>query len=318
MKNRMTYRGFKLSLLLGLGMLAGAAQADMQEAREAMNANDYPAAVKALDEVIAGSSDDSKARFLKGLALARSGDTDAALNVFNELSQDRPQMAEAWNNLGVLRARNNKLVSARDALQKAVQLNPDYGPAQENLGDVYVALGRNAYARAADLESENRVVQSKHQQLASFLNNAQSATAGSATSQTASTGGSQSGSAAASAGDDSGDDSGDKRAVRDAINQWAQAWSDQDVQAYLNAYSDDYQPANGQSRSAWASERRERVSAPASINVSLSDMTVRIEGDGEAQATFQQRYESNTYQDQERKRVTLTQEDGGWRILRER
>ena len=55
-------------------------------------------------------------------------------------------MAEAWNNLGVLRARDNDLEGAQSALEKAVEINPQHGPAQENLGDIYVAMAQGAYS----------------------------------------------------------------------------------------------------------------------------------------------------------------------------
>ena len=107
------------------------------------------------------------------------------------------------------------------------------------------------------------------------------------------------------------------RVLRGALEDWATAWSNQNVQGYLNAYSDNFEPAGGQSLAAWARERRERVSAPAWIKVGLNNIDVTPLADGEVRATFDQHYRSNTYEDRERKRVTLKREDGGWRIIRE-
>lgn len=283
----------------------------MQAAREAMDTNNYPEAVKALDEVIAQSPDNTDARFLKGLALARSGDIDAALDVFNKLTDDAPDMAEAWNNLGVLRARRNKLESAHDALREAVRLKPHYGPAQENLGDIHVALARNAYARAGEAESDNDSVKRKQQQLVSILNTdvvvQQTADNDEASSD-------QTAAADTSDENHSNQRADAENAVRDAVKQWAKAWSDQDVDAYLDAYQADFQPTGGKSHAAWAKQRRERVSSPASIDIDLSDMSVQFEGDDTAKVSFKQRYTSDTYQDQERKTLTLNRQDGHWRI----
>ena len=142
----MRTRRFALAALTAAGV--SIAHADMQAARQALSEGDYAQAVEQLEAVLAERPDDSKARFLKGLALARSGDTQAAISVFERLTGQRPDMAEAWNNLGVLRARRGSLTGARDALQRAIRIDPKHGPAQENLGDIYVALAREAYGRA--------------------------------------------------------------------------------------------------------------------------------------------------------------------------
>ena len=164
----MTIR-FKTSAATALIVAAlsgGVAHADMDAARDALSRNDYASAVEQLNAVLAKSPNNAEARFLKGLALARSGDTAAALDTFNALVADNPEMAEAWNNLGVLRARNNDLEGAQTALEKAVEINPQHGPAQENLGDIYVAMAQGAYARAGELESDNAIARAKSQQLA--------------------------------------------------------------------------------------------------------------------------------------------------------
>ena len=108
-----------------------------------------------------------------------------------------------------------------------------------------------------------------------------------------------------------------RAAVEQALETWAQAWSDQNVQRYLNAYSDNYRPRGDASLTDWAQSRRQAVTGPAWIRVDISDMQVSLLGDDRAQASFNQHYESNTYEDRERKRVTLVREDGGWRIVRE-
>ena len=110
MTNRI--RTVAATTLIVAGMHGGVAHADMDSARDALSRNDFPAAIQALDEVLADTPSSAEARFLKGLALARSGDTDGALDVFNRLVKSNPDMAEAWNNLGVLRARENDLEGA--------------------------------------------------------------------------------------------------------------------------------------------------------------------------------------------------------------
>ncbi|MES1951202.1 TPR repeat-containing protein [Salinisphaera sp. S4-8] len=295
--------------LIVAALSQGVAHADMDAARDALSRNDYAGAVKQLDGVLAKTPGNAEARFLKGLALARSGDTQGALDVFNALVSDNPEMAEAWNNLGVLRARDNDLEGAQAALEKAVEINPEHGPAQENLGDIYVAMAQGAYARAGELESDNAIARAKSQQLAEFIGGGMSA--GSAKSSKPTPPAVPNVTARTKAPVDI-----DTSTPQSTLQSWAQVWSAQDVNGYLSMYSDDFVPDDGMSRSAWAAQRRQRVSAPKRIDVSLSDTQIKRRGE-QALVTFTQRYKSNSYQDRERKALLMQESADGWRILRE-
>ncbi|MFC3105641.1 L,D-transpeptidase Cds6 family protein [Salinisphaera aquimarina] len=317
----------KTTLALAVAALTiGIAQADLGSARDALAAGNYSDAITDLDQVLEKSPKNEEARFLKGLAFARSGDTDSALKVFNALVEDQPDMAEAWNNLGVLRARDGDLTGARDALQQATRIDPQHGPAQENLGDIYVALARNAYSRAGELESDNALARAKSQQLAAFIGSGQGSDQGS--DQGNAQGGAQTASAQASSGASTpppvpnvtrgaqGQAMVDTSTPQAALQTWSQAWSDQDVGAYLAMYSDAFVPDDGASRSAWAAQRRQRVSAPSRIEVTISDVQVTRRGE-QALLRFSQRYRSNTYQDREHKALLMGEGADGWQILRE-
>jgi len=101
------------------------------------------------------------------------------------------------------------------------------------------------------------------------------------------------------------------------VRSWAAAWSRQDVDDYLSHYATDFLPANGGSRSAWAAERRDRLTRPTSISVEISDLEVDISDDGRAQVSFKQAYRASHYRDEVGKTLDLTREDGAWKILRE-
>ncbi|MGE5816099.1 MAG: tetratricopeptide repeat protein, partial [Acidobacteriota bacterium] len=49
-----------------------------------------------------------------------------------------PLSAPAWNNLGYLFAATGRLSDARKAITRAIEINPDYGYAQFNLGVTYM------------------------------------------------------------------------------------------------------------------------------------------------------------------------------------
>ncbi len=104
--------------------------------------------------------------------------------------------------------------------------------------------------------------------------------------------------------------------VRGALSDWASAWSAQDVDGYLSAYSQKYRPA-GASRAAWAAVRRERLTSPDFIKVSISQLEITRVRDDIIRASFSQSYRSDRFSDTVRKEVEMVWESGAWKILRE-
>jgi hypothetical protein len=108
--------------------------------------------------------------------------------------------------------------------------------------------------------------------------------------------------------------------VREAVahvNQWAEHWRNQNVNGYVNSYTANYRPG-GLSHSAWVAQRKQRLSSPTFIKVTLANVKTTLVNDNTAKVVFSQGYQSNTYQDQTRKELTLTRVNGQWRISDER
>jgi tetratricopeptide (TPR) repeat protein len=144
-------------LLLAALLAAGAARADdLAEARKLLAAGEREAAMKRVDQTLAKKPADQDARFLKGVILAEDGRIPEAMEVYQRLAQDYPELSEAHNNLAVLYAARGDLERARQSLELAIRTNPEYATAQENLGDVYVQLAARAYERAGKLDPSNR------------------------------------------------------------------------------------------------------------------------------------------------------------------
>ena len=83
------------------------------------------------------------------------------------MTRKRANVPEAYNNLGVLFLRENKLEDAKKEFQLAIKFNPTYANAHKNLGDTLERLGNIAEARkewqnqslspgSPDKASENR------------------------------------------------------------------------------------------------------------------------------------------------------------------
>lgn len=108
----------------------------------------------------------------------------------------------------------------------------------------------------------------------------------------------------------------DAAAVAQAVAAWAQAWSAKDVEAYLAAYSPQFDPQGAQNLDAWKQDRRARIVGKSSIRVGVSDLQVKVSGD-QASARFRQTYKADRLNVSSRKTLDLQRSAGGWLIVRE-
>ena len=125
------------------------------DTREMLRAGEPARALRYLDTHIKANPRDTAARFLKGVVLSEQGDPAGATDVFRALIRDYPELPEPYNNLAVLYAASGDYRAARDALDMAVRVKPDYATAYENLGDVHVLLAQEAYDKALAIGTGN-------------------------------------------------------------------------------------------------------------------------------------------------------------------
>lgn len=118
-------------------------------------------AVKRADKFLADKPRDLQVRFLRAVALVDLGRRKEATDALVQLTQDFPELPEPYNNLAVLAAGDGGLEKAEHLLLQAIAAQPNYITAQENLGDLYVAMAAAAFERASKLDPANTVLKSK-------------------------------------------------------------------------------------------------------------------------------------------------------------
>ena len=90
------------------------------------------------------------------------------------------------------------------------------------------------------------------------------------------------------------------------------------MEAYIASYAPEFKPSRGLSSTAWEKGRRKRLSNPAFIKITLSDIRVDFREEGLAKVTFEQEYQSDTYSDKVNKEMTVKMINNEWLITRER
>lgn len=111
--------------------------------------------------------------------------------------------------------------------------------------------------------------------------------------------------------------SASEQAVRDAVSHWSQAWASQNVEQYLACYAKEFKTPGGESRSNWESTRRDRVSKPARIEVTLSNVQVQLENEHQAKVRFTQFYHAGSLSQRTSKQLIMVQHQGRWLIQQE-
>jgi tetratricopeptide (TPR) repeat protein len=131
------------------------AASSFAESRKLADEQRYSEALEKLDTYLAENQGDVEARLFRGVILTRQGKIDEAITSFDSLSKTRPELPEPLNNLAVLYAAQGRYEDAREVLLEAIELEPRYDTAHENLGDVYAKLANIAYERAFALNTKN-------------------------------------------------------------------------------------------------------------------------------------------------------------------
>lgn len=140
---------------------AYAQNAELQQVNELVQRGDLDQAAQQADAYVKAHPKDPRGRFLKGVVLAQQNRIDEAIGIYTQLTYDYPELPEPYNNLAALYAAKGQYEMARDALERAVRAQPSYATAHENLGDIYVKLAAQSYAKAAELDRGRASAQNK-------------------------------------------------------------------------------------------------------------------------------------------------------------
>lgn len=141
-----------LTALLTLVLLAPAwSQAsELDIAQRQWLAGQRQQAVGTLEAALKQTPDELKLRFALGVMRMEMGQLSSAQQIFIQLTEDFPDLADPYNNLAVIHAGQGDLDRARNELEQALRLQPSHAQAQENLGDVLLRQALRAYQRAQE------------------------------------------------------------------------------------------------------------------------------------------------------------------------
>lgn len=141
-----------VATLLSLTLAAPAVANEAADIAQMFRAGQQTEAFARLDKSLASRTASPELRFLKGVLLVEVRRTSEALVIFQNLTEEFPELPEPYNNLAVLYAASGDFDKARTALEGAIRANPGMAVAYLNLGDVYAQLARQAYQKAQKID----------------------------------------------------------------------------------------------------------------------------------------------------------------------
>ncbi|MBE0619565.1 MAG: tetratricopeptide repeat protein [Burkholderiales bacterium] len=342
----------RIAFAFSLALAAAAVHADeLQDINRMMKQGQLPQSLERVDKYLAGKPRDAQGRFLKGLILTEMNRPNEAIQVFQKLSEDYPELPEPYNNLAVLYASQGQYDKARAALESSIRTHPSYATAHENLGDIYAKLASQAYDKALQLDSSNTGAKTKLAMIGELISGGTRSPRTAASPEPAKsveaapTKATDSGKTSVVASAKSGAETSATEpktakpqtaetkatepkaaASKDAetdeliktVQAWASAWSKQDVPGYLAHYAKDFKTPKGESRGDWEKLRKQRVSAPKKIEVEIKSPKVSINGDNTATVSFYQVYRSNIIKASGTKTLDMVKSNDKWLIREER
>lgn len=273
-------------------------------------------------------------KFAQAQSLAQKGEIKQAIYAYTALIESNPQFPEAYNNLAALYLKQKNTKQAKHILEKGLYAHKGYGVLYENLTAINVAMAREAYSKALqiDLKPSDITIASL-----SFNDNTQSGkpvvissvkkpvvnSKASATKPVA-----EPKPAPKVKFSDEIERVGienkqvkkikNTETIETVLHAWSAAWSAQAPNMYLSFYHKHYKPSNGMSLNSWTQSRRYRLKKPRWIKVELSDFKVKKNTGKQAIVNFKQSYQSNSFRDTSMKQMVMLYTDDGWRIFREK
>ncbi len=306
------------NMLLGSIMLAltffshSSAANELKDISQLSEQGQQAAALDRVNAYLASNPKDPQAMFMKGIILVESGKRDDAIKTFTDLTQSHPNLPEPYNNLAVLYADAGQYDKAKKSLETAIKTHPSYATAHENLGDIYARMASEAYDKALQLDNRNSRAQSKLSMIKDLFGSSTSSPAKVAAKSVIAKPNDiekpvKSSTLPIRPADKpameevkvtemskpiANTNNNEEKNISDAVDNWASAWSNKDLDKYLASYAQTFKPAKGESRQAWEQSRRERVSKPSSINVTLSNQQVTLVDSNNAKVSFKQTYKA--------------------------
>ena len=269
---------------------------------------------------IAASNDALAKKFSEAQYLTSQGQISQAIEVYQSLIRTNPQLPEAYNNLAALYLKQKNTKQAKYILEQGLHAHKGYGVLYESLTAINVAMAREAYSKALQIDLKPSNISIASLPLSNNNENSKKSTIviNKDVDTSISTVPSTKKITKKELMGTIKRVSSPTSSLEKVLLAWSVAWSAQAVDMYLSFYHQYYKHTNGMSRKGWEQSRRYRLKKPSWIKVELTDFEIINSTEKKAVVNFKQLYQSNNFRDKSSKQMVLLYTDSGWKIFREK
>jgi tetratricopeptide (TPR) repeat protein len=316
--NKKTLSGIIFSC--ALAATSSAVNADtFNDAIKASESGKHQQALTLINSLVEQGNNNPRALLLLANTRKEMGDIEQAKLDYQNLIEKYPDMPEPYNNLAIIHAEAGDTTKAIDLLLKVFETNQSYSLAYQNLRTIYNDIASEAYREALDINEKP-----KEKSILFSLNDIYQHQ-GTTTSVVPTNNSSVKTNTAAQNLPVANNVNTNidqtyvikETEVSEMILGWADAWGAQDVERYLSYYHKQFVTPNQMSRTAWESQRQNRIESPEYIQVKVSDIVVEFSDANTAVVNFRQKYRASNYGDDTFKKLTLATSKGQWKIVTE-
>ena len=254
-----------------------------------------------IDLLLEFSPNNHNLLFLRAVTLTKLEKKDLAIETYNSLIEKFPNLPEPYNNLAVLYAEQNRLLEAKEVLEKALQTNNSYSIAHINLGDVYTRMASDAYRKAFELD-KSPVANNKLQLINELFNYSPNMQRNDLVNPISK----------------STTKSKEEKLAELAlfVERWKTSWEDKNLETYFSSYSKYFKVKGDMNYENWKRTRTEKIINKKEINIKLTNIKFKLKK-GFWSVNMKQAYSSGDYSDEENKTLIIINESGDYRIIEE-
>lgn len=148
LRQAVLFTAASLALCLSPGLAAAQPVAD--EVQRLLSAGRGEEALLRAEQALAAAPSDARTQFVLAVVLMELGRDTQARPLFEQLSQQFPELPDPLNNIALLEVRAGRLEVALRALEAALRNDPGHRAARANLAEVHLMLAAAAWERLAE------------------------------------------------------------------------------------------------------------------------------------------------------------------------
>ena len=332
------------------------AKPETAELEKILKTNNAQEVDRLLKEIQKSGKSVFESDFFRGLIFLKREHYDSALASFSLVPVTSPYYLDARNNIAIIYAAQGKLTLAKSTLEDALKSNRSAEIVYKNLSDLKYFLANKSYSSALQIlevgkNSKPSLVVStggvlaKPDKSGTQLAEAPKSPAPEDVSRASTKAPVVASSkpetvippgpvalpktekqaptvapatAAKVSPANPGPDAVSAQAAIKALQEWASAWEKKDMENYLGAYAEDFQPPDGKTLAQWRQDRKNRILPKNRIKVQLSQIEAKQLTPTTVRLKFYQKYRSDQLEASSHKTVDMKLSNQRWLITRER